>query len=200
MLEDDWKGLNKLPTFHTKNLRRILWIFWPKVISNQHLLTRCNQDSMGTIIMQGQWGWIGHMMRREPANISCTGLHSTPEGKWKWGQSKNTWCQTVEVELKPLHHTWGTVQKLAKNRQEWLLLSYMPAGITGMSEWSWPDAPNCVSCLSLQLSPKVVSRLASYFLLSNMGVPLPLQKSSMIYSSCLATLLGYYSGWFFRKY
>lgn len=31
-------NLNKLSTFHTKNLRRILWIIWPATISNQHLL------------------------------------------------------------------------------------------------------------------------------------------------------------------
>ena len=28
----------------------------------------------------------------------------------------DTWCWTVEGELKTLHHTWGTVQKLAQNR------------------------------------------------------------------------------------
>ena len=43
--------LNQLSTFHTKNLRRILQIFWPKTISNQHLFARCHQDSMSTIIM-----------------------------------------------------------------------------------------------------------------------------------------------------
>ena len=43
--------------------------------------------------------------------------------------------RTVEWELKTLYHTWETVQKLAKNRQEWstLLPPNMPAGITGMS-------------------------------------------------------------------
>ena len=43
--------LNQLSTFHTKNLRRILRIFSPKTISNQHLFARCHQDSMSTIIM-----------------------------------------------------------------------------------------------------------------------------------------------------
>ncbi|RUS90622.1 hypothetical protein EGW08_001619 [Elysia chlorotica] len=38
--------LNKLSTFHTKNLRRILRISWPETISNQHLLARCNQLCM----------------------------------------------------------------------------------------------------------------------------------------------------------
>ena len=111
--------LNQLSTFHTKNLRRILQIFWPKTISNQHFFARCNQDSMSTIIMRRRWRWIWHVMRREPGNISRTALHWTPEGKRKRGQPENTWRQTVEGELKTLHHTWGTVQKLAQNRQGW---------------------------------------------------------------------------------
>ena len=77
------RDVNKLSTFHTKNLRRILRIFWPETISNQHLLANCNHDSMGTIIMQRQWRWIGHVMRRERGNISRTALHWTPEGKRK---------------------------------------------------------------------------------------------------------------------
>ena len=48
-------NLNKLSTFHTKNLSRLLRIVWPKTIPNQHL-THCNQDSMGTIIMRERWG------------------------------------------------------------------------------------------------------------------------------------------------
>ena len=47
MTESD---LNKLSTTRTLSTR-ILRIFWPETISNQHLLSRCNQDSMGTIIM-----------------------------------------------------------------------------------------------------------------------------------------------------
>ena len=46
-------------------------------------------------------------------------LHWTPEGKRKRRRPKNTWRRTVEGELKTLHHTWGTVQKLAQNRQGW---------------------------------------------------------------------------------
>ena len=41
--------LNKLSVFHTKSLRRILRIFWPKTISNGQLLDRCRQDIMETI-------------------------------------------------------------------------------------------------------------------------------------------------------
>ena len=117
MTESD---LNKLSIFHTKNLRRILRIFWPETISNQELLARCNQDSMGTIIMRRRWKWIGHVMRREEDNITRTALHWTPEGRRRRERPKITWRRTVEAELKTLHHTWGTIQRLARDRQEWL--------------------------------------------------------------------------------
>ena len=42
--------LDKFSTFHTKNLRWILHIFWPQTISNQQLLARWNQKSTETII------------------------------------------------------------------------------------------------------------------------------------------------------
>jgi hypothetical protein len=92
----------RLSVFHTKNLRRILQIFWPDTISNQQLLARCNQDSMETIIMQRRWRWIGHVMRREQDNITRTALHWTPEGKRKRGRPRNTWRRTVDAELKTL--------------------------------------------------------------------------------------------------
>ena len=111
--------LNKLATFHTKNLRRILRISWPETISNQQLLARCKQESMDTIIMQRRWRWLGHVMRKEQDNITRTALHWTPEGKRRRGRPKNTWRRTVESELKTLNHTWGSVQRLAQNRQEW---------------------------------------------------------------------------------
>ena len=117
MTESD---LNKLSTFHMKNLRRILHIFWPETIYNQELLARCNQDSMGTTIMRRRCKWIGHVMRREQDNITPTALHWTPEGRHRQGRPKITWRRTVEAELKTLHHTWGTIQRLARDRQEWL--------------------------------------------------------------------------------
>ena len=111
--------MNKLSTFHTKNLRRILKIFWPNTISNEQLLARCKQESMGTIIMRRRWRWIGHILRREQGNITRTALHWTPEGKRKRGRPRNTWRRTVEGELKTMNQTWGVIQKKAQDRQEW---------------------------------------------------------------------------------
>ena len=62
--------------------------------------------------------WIGHVTRREQENITRTALHWTPEGGRRRGRPKITWRRTVEAELKTLHHTWGTIQRLARDRQE----------------------------------------------------------------------------------
>ena len=111
--------LERLSTFHTKSLRRILRIFWPQTISNQELFALCDQESMATIIMKRRWRWIGHIMRREQDSISRTALRWTPEGKRKPGRPKKTWRRTVEEELKTLQHTWGSIQNKARDRQEW---------------------------------------------------------------------------------
>ena len=37
----------------------------------------------------------------------------------KKSSPKTKWCQTVKAELKEMKHTWGTITKLAQNRNEW---------------------------------------------------------------------------------
>ncbi len=112
------QDLTKLSTFHTKNLRRILKIFWPNKISNKDLLSRCKQD-MAIIIMKSCWRWIGHVLRREDGSNIKTALHWTPDGKRKRGRPMITWRRTGEQELKSHHHTWGTIGTLACDRQKW---------------------------------------------------------------------------------
>jgi len=116
MLESD---LGKLSTFHTKSLRKILRIFWPQTISNKDLLSWCEQEGMGTIIMQRRWRWIGHVIRKDNESITKTALYWTPEGRRKCGRPKNTWRRTVKTELRGLNQSWNEIQQLAKDRQKW---------------------------------------------------------------------------------
>ena len=44
--------LEKLSAFHTKCLRRISQMFWPKTKSNQDLLAECNQHDMAIILLK----------------------------------------------------------------------------------------------------------------------------------------------------
>ena len=111
--------LGKLSAFHTKCLRRILRIFWPRTISNKDLLAECNQQDMATILMKRRWKWMGHVIRKDNSSHTKVALHWTPEGKRKVGRPKITWRRTVEGEMKSLGHTWGTVERMAKDRNQW---------------------------------------------------------------------------------
>ena len=44
------KDISKLSSFFTKNLRKIVRIFWPQIISNQDLFDECQQESIETTI------------------------------------------------------------------------------------------------------------------------------------------------------
>ena len=113
------KDLTKLSTFHTKNLRYILRIFWPRKISNEDLLKQCNIEGMTTILLRRRWKWIGHVIRKDQDSITRVALHWTSEGKRKRGRPRDTWRRTVEAELMKWKKTWGTVEKMAKDRKEW---------------------------------------------------------------------------------
>ncbi len=69
------QDLTRLSTFHTKDLRRILKVFWPNKISNEDLLSRCKQEDMATTIMKRRWRWIGNVLRSEDGSIIKTALH-----------------------------------------------------------------------------------------------------------------------------
>ena len=115
MTEND---LTKLSVFHTKSLRRILRIFWPNKISNEDLLRQCKQENMATILSRRRWKRIGHVIRKDRNSINRTAQHWTPEGKRKHDRPKITWRCSVEGEMKTTKNTWGTVEKMAKDRQK----------------------------------------------------------------------------------
>ena len=104
---------NRLSTFHTKNPRRILRIFWPDTISNQHPRQHGAPSSCEGDGDESDMWWEEsqqHLLRSPSLTLKV---------KRKRRRPKNTWLRPVERELKTLYHTWGTLQKLAKSRQEW---------------------------------------------------------------------------------
>ena len=109
--------LAKLSSFHMTSLRKIQHIFWPRTTSTHDRLAWCQQDDMETIITRKRWRWIGHVLRKDADFITKVAIHWTPEGKWKHGCPKTTWQRTVEVEMKNMNHSWGTIQRLASDRQ-----------------------------------------------------------------------------------
>lgn len=125
--------MNKLAVFHTKCLRRIKKIFWPRKISNENLLQECGMEDMRDIIVKRRWRWIGHILRREDGNIARTALHWTPEGRRRRGRPRMTWRRTVENEMKEMGETWGSLKMMATDRERWrsFVAALHTTGVTG---------------------------------------------------------------------
>ena len=82
---ESWKETkhitNKLDTFQTRCLRRILKIFWPNTISNEELHERTATRPISSLIKERRWKWIGHVHRMEPSEIPKIAMRWTPPGK-----------------------------------------------------------------------------------------------------------------------
>ena len=111
--------LAKLSFFHTTSLRKIQRILWPRTISNRDLLARCQREDMETTIARKRWRWIGNVLRKDANSITKVAIHWTPEGKRRRGRPKTAWRRTVEAEMKNMNNSWGTIQRLASDRQGW---------------------------------------------------------------------------------
>ena len=113
------KDILKLSSFLTKNLRRIVRIFWPQIISNQDLFDECQQESIETTIARRRWRWIGHILRKDQGSIPGVAVEWRPEGHRKRGRPRMTWRRTVEAEATAMGHSWGTLRTLARDRLRW---------------------------------------------------------------------------------
>ena len=111
--------LKKLQTFHTSCLHKILYIFWPRKISNYELFKLTKLEGMGIVLLRRKWCWIGHVLRRETITILKVALRWTPEDKRKRRHPKSTWRRTAEAELQALNLNWEQAARLAKDRQRW---------------------------------------------------------------------------------
>ena len=67
--------INKINVFHTKNLKRILKLFWPQTLANEVLLERCESDNLATTVKKRRWTWVDHVLRREPNSLLWIAFH-----------------------------------------------------------------------------------------------------------------------------
>ena len=111
------KDISKLSIFHTKNLQKIVRIFWPQTISNQDLFDEFPQESIETTIARRHWRWIGHILRKDQGSTPRVAVEWKPEGHRKRGRPKMTWRRTVEAETTAMGHR--TLRTLAQDRLRW---------------------------------------------------------------------------------
>ena len=106
MLAHGRKDLSKLSSLHTKNLRKIVRVFWPdkKKNSNQDLIGQCQQKSIEITIALRQWRWMGHILRKDQGSIPRVAVEWKPEVHRKRGCQRMTWRRTFEAEATAMGH------------------------------------------------------------------------------------------------
>jgi hypothetical protein len=68
-------------------------------------------------------------LRKDQQDLTKTALFWTPEGKRRRGRPRITWRRTVEAEMNEFNHLWGSLQKMAKDRQKWRTFVAAPHAI-----------------------------------------------------------------------
>ena len=109
----------KIQCFVNTCLRRILGIRWSGRISNTDLWERAGQEPLAKQILQRKWGWIGHTLRKPPANITRQALSWNPQVKRRRGRPCNSWRRDTEAELKAQKLSWKGACDAAQNRLYW---------------------------------------------------------------------------------
>lgn len=117
-----------LRVFVNRCLRRILGIWWPNIISNELLWMRTDMKDVNYEIRKRKFGWIGHTLRKPPAEICRQALTYNPQGSRRRGRPKTTWRRSTLIEVNSLqenqrqYNNIGELSETAMTRERWKLL------------------------------------------------------------------------------
>ena len=105
--------VQKLDSFHRKQLRKVLGIRYPTIITNKKLYEKCNEKPISITILEARWKLFGHILRRDmtfPANLAMT-FYFTKEGRGFRGHPRTTLPVTLNKDLERLYSTLHTSPK-----------------------------------------------------------------------------------------
>ena len=92
---------NVVDTFQRKLLRNVLGIYWPKVISNESLYQKTNQQPWSLTIRKRRLTWFGHLMRLSPDTPAQVALNLyLQKVKKPQGGVKQTWLGNIYKDIK----------------------------------------------------------------------------------------------------
>ena len=119
---------SNLDAFHRQQLRSLLGIKWPQVISNSALYTRCNAQPVSSILKKYRWRLFGHVLRlpaAAPARLHMVKYFEESSKKWR-GRPRCTLPTRLKDDLQKSGegnlHTINDLMLLAAmaaDRQKW---------------------------------------------------------------------------------
>ena len=117
---ETWKVTKKitqrLQVFVNRCLRKICGIYYPELISNARLYALTKQEPIADDIGKRKWGWIGHTLRKDPADITRQAVFWNPPGRRNPGRPSTTWQSSIRKEAAQQGRNINELAALASNR------------------------------------------------------------------------------------
>ena len=114
------KEVNRLNTFHLRNLRRILGVSWRDKVTNVEVLEQTGCDSMHTILSTRRLRWLGHVCRLENNRLPKITLYSeTVCGSRSRGRPLLRFNDRIRDDLRHCGISATTVEQTCVGRMEW---------------------------------------------------------------------------------
>ena len=109
---------DKIDSFQRKLLRKVIRVYWPRIISNESLHDRTHMKPWSVVVLKRRLSWFGHLMRLPPGTPAKQSLsHFIEPTKRPIGRPKTTWLSTIMNDLKE-HSNLQIHNKLSTTLQE----------------------------------------------------------------------------------
>ena len=102
--------------FQRKLLKKVLGIYWPKVISNNKLYKKTKQKPWSQVIKRRAMSWLGHLLRLNQLTPARLALNEyCKKGKRPVGKPKESWLSMIRKLLKLNGLTWKNYAMIEKD-------------------------------------------------------------------------------------
>ena len=114
------KQLNRLNAFHLRCLRRMLHITWQDKVPNNVVLTRCDCNTIHSVVAERTLRWAGHVQRMPEERLPKAIFYSElEEGRRPIGRPKKRYKDHLQDTMKKCDIGPGCFETTASDRSAW---------------------------------------------------------------------------------
>ena len=113
------KQVRCLEKFHQTTLRKIARIRWFHRVTNYEVLSRCQIDSLQSMIDKARLRWTGHVVRMKDDRIPKALLYGRLASGIPKRGNHNTYLNSVKSTLRECGISCSHLEELASNRDNW---------------------------------------------------------------------------------
>ena len=113
------KQLKRLEVFHLATLRKIAKIKWIHKVPNYEVLSRCNINTLQSMIETAKLRWTGHVVRMSDSRIPKKLLYGRITSGIPRRGNHNTYLNSVKSTLRDCEIDPATLEDIASKRDPW---------------------------------------------------------------------------------